>query len=62
MIDVLAMAQGFTEFASRSRIVVLRSDGARVERLPFDYDKVASGGGAGQANFYLRPSDIVVVP
>ena len=62
VIDVLAMAQGFTEFASRSRIVVLRSDGTRVERLPFDYDKVASGGGAGQANFYLRPSDIVVVP
>ena len=61
VIDVLAMAEGFTEFASRSRIVVLRSDGQRVQRLPFDYDKVASGG-AGQSNFYLRPSDIVLVP
>jgi polysaccharide export outer membrane protein len=61
VIDVLAMAEGFTQFAARSRIVVLRSDGKRVERLPFDYDKVASGG-AGQANFYLRPSDIVLVP
>lgn len=61
VIDVLAMAEGFTEFASRSRIVVLRSDGQKVQRLPFDYDKVVSGG-AGQANFYLRPADIVLVP
>jgi polysaccharide export outer membrane protein len=61
VIDVLAMAEGFTEFAARSRIVVLRTDGKRVERIPFDYDKVASGGAA-QANFYLRPSDIVLVP
>jgi protein involved in polysaccharide export with SLBB domain len=59
--DVLAMAEGFTPFAARSRIVVLRSDGSRVQRLPFDYDKVASGG-SGQANFYVRPADIVVVP
>lgn len=61
VIDVLAMAEGFTEFAARSRIVVLRAEGNRVQRIPFDYDKVASGGGA-QANFYLRPSDIVLVP
>jgi polysaccharide export outer membrane protein len=61
VIDVLAMAEGFTEFAARSRIVVLRSDGKRVERIPFDYDKVASGG-ASQANFYVRPADIVLVP
>jgi polysaccharide export outer membrane protein len=61
VIDVLAMAEGFTEFAARSRVVVMRSDGSRVERLPFDYDKVASGN-PGQANFYLRAGDIVLVP
>ena len=60
VVDVLAMAQGFTEFAGRSRIVVLRSDGKETGRLPFDYDKVASGGG--QANFYVRPGDIILVP
>jgi polysaccharide export outer membrane protein len=61
VMDMLAMAEGFTQFAARSRIVVLRSEGGRVQRLPFDYDKVASGG-SGQANFYVQPSDIVVVP
>jgi polysaccharide export outer membrane protein len=61
VIDVLALAEGFTEFAARSRVVILRSEGSRVERLPFDYDKVASGN-AGQSNFYVRAGDIVLVP
>lgn len=61
VMDVLAMAGGFTEFASRSRVVVLRANGQKTERLPFDYDKVRSGDGA-QANFYLRPGDVVLVP
>jgi polysaccharide export outer membrane protein len=61
VMDVLAMAGGFKEFASRSRIVVLRSDGQRTQRIPFDYDEVRSGNGD-QLNFYVRPGDIVVVP
>jgi polysaccharide export outer membrane protein len=60
VIDLLAMAQGFTEFASRSRVVVLRSEGNRVDRLAFDYDKVASGS-AGN-NFYVHAGDIILVP
>lgn len=62
VIDALAMAEGFTEFSSPSRIVVLRSKGNRQERLPFDYDKFRSGSGGVQANFDLRPGDIVLVP
>jgi polysaccharide export outer membrane protein len=61
VIDVLAMAQGFTEFAARSRVVVLRSEGSGVDRLAFDYDKVASGI-AGHTNFYVHAGDIVLVP
>jgi polysaccharide export outer membrane protein len=61
VIDVLAMAEGFTEFAARSRVVILRSDGSKVERLPFDYDKVAAGN-PGQSNFYVHAGDIVLVP
>jgi len=61
VMDVLAMAGGFNEFASRSRIVVLRSNGAKVERIPFDYDKVSAGDGK-HANFHLQAGDIVVVP
>jgi polysaccharide biosynthesis/export protein len=61
VMDVLAMAGGPNEFASRSRIVVIRANGEKTERIPFDYDKVR-GGDPSQANFHLRPGDIVLVP
>jgi polysaccharide export outer membrane protein len=60
VLDAIAMAGGFTDFASKSNIMVLRSDGKRSVRLPFNYDKVASDG-TDQSNFYLRPGDIVLV-
>jgi polysaccharide biosynthesis/export protein len=59
VLDALALAGGFTQFASRSRIVVLRPDGATMKRIPFNYNKVAA---AEQENFYLRNGDIVLVP
>jgi polysaccharide biosynthesis/export protein len=61
VMDVLAMAGGFTDYASRSRIVVIRSSGDRTERIPFDYEKVRSGDPS-QVNLRLRPGDIVLVP
>jgi len=61
VMDVLAMAGGFNEFAARSRIVVIRTNGDTTERIPFDYDKVRSGDPS-QANFQMRPGDIVLVP
>jgi polysaccharide export outer membrane protein len=61
VIDALALAGGFKEFASRSHVVVLRSEGGTTRRLAFDYDQLKSGGHA-QANFPLRPGDVVMVP
>ncbi|PYQ55278.1 MAG: hypothetical protein DMF78_02585 [Acidobacteria bacterium] len=61
VMDVLAMAGGLNEFASRSRIVVIRSNGAESERIPFDYDKVRAGDPT-QANFQVHPGDIIIVP
>lgn len=61
VLDILAMAGGFNNFASRARIFVLRPDGNSMARIPFNYNKAVSAGGE-QENFYLRPGDIVVVP
>jgi len=58
VLDLLAVAGGLTEFASRSRIVVLREGGARVKRIRFNYDKAMEDG---DANFELRPGDILLV-
>lgn len=59
VLDVLAMAGGFTQFASRSRIVILQPDGKGMKRIPFNYNKVVGGE---QENFYVRNGDIIMVP
>jgi polysaccharide biosynthesis/export protein len=61
ILDVLAQAGGFNQFAARSRIVVLRPDGKTMKRIPFNYNKVTSSGGE-EENFYLQPGDIVLIP
>ena len=48
VLDILAKAGPFTDFASRARIFVLRLNGTTKKRIPF--------------NFFLQPGDIVVVP
>jgi len=60
VLEAIALAQGFTDFASRDRIVVLRQTGTTTIRLPFNYQKIAQGDT--QENFFVRPGDIVVVP
>lgn len=60
VMDLLAMAEGLNEFASPSRIVVLRNEGGVARKLYFNYRKVTTGNG--QENFQLRPGDIIVVP
>lgn len=61
VVDALAMAGGFKEFAGRSKIVVIRREGGASRRITFDYDKL-SDSKTPQDNFELRPGDIVMVP
>ncbi len=60
VLELLAQAQGLTEFASRDRIVVLRQNGGTTKRIPFNYRK--AGEGSENDNFFVRPGDIIVVP
>jgi polysaccharide biosynthesis/export protein len=60
VLELIARAQGLTEFADRGRIVVLRQNGGETTRIPFNYREVAEG--SEQDNFYVRPGDIIVVP
>ena len=59
VLDALALAGGFTQFASRSKIVILQPDGKGMKRIPFNYNKALDGE---QENFYLRNGDIILVP
>jgi polysaccharide biosynthesis/export protein len=70
VLDLLALAGGFAEFADTDRIVVLRPEpfvvqgrrtGQSFKRIPFNYKKVITAGGESE-NVLLQPGDIVVVP
>ena len=58
VLDALALAGGFTEFAARRKITILRSAGATAQRIHFDYDAAVSRGGV----VLVKPGDVVVVP
>lgn len=61
VMDALALAGGFKDFANVKKIQVVRThrDG-RVERIPFDYKRAVSGDI--QHNFPLEQHDLIVVP
>jgi polysaccharide export outer membrane protein len=61
VLDVLAEAGGFTDFASPSSIVILRNQGNAQTRVPFDY-KAAVSKQASQAILAVKSGDIIVVP
>ena len=62
VLDAIALAGGFRDFAKQKSIYVLRrnSDGTD-ERLPFNYKDVVKGKNVDQ-NIKLQPRDSVVVP
>jgi polysaccharide biosynthesis/export protein len=62
VLDAIAMAGGFRDFAKQKSIYVLRKspDGAE-SRLPFNYKDVIKGKNPEQ-NVKLQPNDTVVVP
>lgn len=65
VLDVLAMAGGFTDYAERGGIVVLRLDAGTTRQIPFVFDKLTRKGGSttgGQENFCVAAGDIILVP
>jgi polysaccharide export outer membrane protein len=66
VLQAIALAGGFTEFASENAMQVVRrtvtEDGQNQEiRIPVNYDSLLSEDGA-KYNFILRPGDTIVVP
>jgi polysaccharide biosynthesis/export protein len=61
VLEALALAGGFKDFASPSKIVIFRKNGSgQTERLRFNYNRAV--GSAGEDNISLKSGDVVVVP
>lgn len=61
VLQLIAQAGGFTPFAKRDSIVVLRNDNGKLTRMKFQYKEVIKGNKTEQ-NVALQPGDTVVVP
>lgn len=59
--QAITMAGGFTEFARKRKIRILRSWKGAQQTLHVNYKKIGKEG-AGQADILLRPDDVVIVP
>jgi polysaccharide export outer membrane protein len=62
VLEAIAMAGGFRDFASPSKIVVVRRDPAgQTQKIPFNYNKAIRNGET-EDNIVLKTGDVIVVP
>lgn len=61
VLQALSAAGGPAPFAKTKKIYVLRAEGNKQQRIPFNYDEVIKGKNPEQ-NIVLKPGDTIVVP
>jgi len=61
VLQALSSAGGFTLFAKRTSIYVLRNEGGKQVKHPFNYKEVVKGKNQDE-NILLQPGDVIVVP
>lgn len=60
-LQALAGASGFTQFARTKKIYVLRNEGGKQVKYPFNYNEVVKGK-MSEENIMLQSGDTIVVP
>ena len=61
VLQAISAAGGFTDYAKRKKVYVLRNDGRKQSRIAFNYEAVLEGANIEQ-NILLQPGDTIVVP
>ncbi|QEW06236.1 polysaccharide biosynthesis/export family protein [Nitrincola iocasae] len=61
VVQALALAGGFTPFASTGRIKIIREQGTEKTLLPVDYTAIERSGDL-EYNHTLRAGDVIIVP
>jgi polysaccharide export outer membrane protein len=61
VLQAITSASGFTQFARTKKIYVLRNEGGKQVKYPFNYNEVVSGKRP-EDNIMLQPGDTIVVP
>jgi len=61
VLQALSSAGGFTQFAKLKSIYILRNEGGKQVKLPFNYKEVVKGKNQ-EENILLQSGDVIVVP
>ena len=61
ILEAIALAGGFSPYATRSKMVILRVEGSTIKRIPCNYNKVVAAE-VEPESFFLQPGDTLVVP
>ena len=61
LVEAISMAGGFTEWANKRKITVIRSEGGKKKKLRINYKKIISGKDTSQ-NIILNRGDTIIVP
>lgn len=60
VVQAFALAKGFTEWASKDKIILYRRDGGREVMIKIDYDDIVKG--KLNKDIQLKADDIIIVP
>lgn len=60
VVQAFALAQGFTEWASKDKILLYRRDQGEEAMIKIDYDDIVKG--KLEQDIYLKADDIIIVP
>jgi len=60
VLDAIALAGGFTDFAKRDKVIIIRNSGPDKIRIQVDLKKVVEDG-HGEV-YYIEPLDTIYVP
>ena len=63
ILEALAMAGGFRDFASPSKIMIFRQDAkGNTEKIRFNYNRAVSNASEQENLILLKSGDVIVVP
>lgn len=61
VLQAFAMAGGFTEWADKDKVMILRREGGQEKRVPVSYKDIVKGKNPEQ-NVFIQAGDTIVVP
>ena len=61
LVQLIVMAGGFTDWADRKKITIIRKEGGKESRIRVNYKKVIDGD-EGAQDIILKSGDIIIIP